>query len=188
MTTLLAVLLTVTLQAPFGEAEVQVLGAPSARTIDVTVEVEGEPVAVLARITTLTGELDPVALVSRGGGRYGQAIRLTEWEDAAIAFEYIGADGTTTISAASTLTELGVDPELVRPSVSVAPPESEGLPIDPWLLAAGAAALAAVVLLGFWASGSLGDFGKSEDWTYTGSAAEDDARDEAAAEESAPID
>jgi hypothetical protein len=165
-TLLLAMLFSVTLQPPFGEAGAQVLGTPAARTIDVTVEVEGEPVAVLARITTLAGEQDPVALVPRGENRYGQAIKLTGWEDVVVAFEYIGADGTTSISAGSTLTDLGIDPAVINPERPATTSKSEGFTVDPWLLAGGAAALAAVVLMAFWASGSLGETMKPDDWSY----------------------
>lgn len=168
---LIAILLTVTLEPPFGEAGAQVLGAPSARTFDVTVEVEGAPSAVIARMTGVAGELDPVALVPRGSGVYGQVVRLTAWEDISISFEYISADGETTISSASTLSALGVDLDAASPTVTTPPPIEE-TGVDPWLLAGLAAALGAVVLMAFWASGGLSDVfqSKSEDWTYAAAA------------------
>lgn len=176
MALLIAILLTVTLTTPFGEAEAHELGAPSARTLDVTVQVEGEPAAVLARITGLAGELAPVALVPRGGGVYGQSIKLTAWEDVLISFEYIEPDGNTTISTPSSLSALGVDPELLGLSAPTSEPATAVPGVDPWLLAGAAAALAAVVLLGFWASGGLALPGKNQDWMY--SASVDDADDE----------
>ena len=166
MALLFAILLTVTLSAPFGDAEAQALGAPSARTIDVTVEVEGTPVAVIARIVGIGGELDPVALVPRGTGAYGQVIKLTEWEDVQISFEYIGADGETTISAASSLSALGVDPQLMRPTVPSGPTPQEESGVEPWLFVALAAGLIAIVLVLFWASGGLREALKPEDWTF----------------------
>ena len=178
MSVLLAILLSVSLSAPFVEAEAQMLGAPSARTIDVTVEVEGAPTAVLARVTGLAGELAPVAMVPRGNGRYGQAIKLTSWEDVQVAFEYIDADGTTAISASSSLTDLGIDPEVIAPTRPETAPASGGFSVDPWLLAALAAALAAIVLMAFWSSGGLGDSMKPDDWTYASAEGlEEDASD-----------
>ena len=171
MSLLIAILLTVTLQAPFGEAGAQILGAPGARTFDLTVQVEGTPAAVIARMTGVAGELDPVALVPRGSGVYGQVVRLTAWEDISISFEYIAADGETTISAASTLSALGVEVDDAKPSVETPPPvEETGL--DPVLLGGLAAALAAVVLMGFWASGALSDMFRSKpsEWTYAAAA------------------
>ena len=118
---LIAILLTVTLQPPFGEAGAQILGAPGARTFDVTVQVEGTPAAVIARMTGIAGELDPVAMVPRGSGIYGQVVRLTAWENLSISFEYITADGETTISAASTLSALGVDVDEATPTAAAPP-------------------------------------------------------------------
>jgi hypothetical protein len=171
MALLFAILLTVTLSPPFGDAEARALGAPSARTIDVTVQVEGTPTAVIARITGIAGELDPVALVPRGNGAYGQAIRLTAWEDIHISFEYIGTDGETTISAPSSLTALGVDPVLMAPTLPSVPTPHEESGLNPWLFAGIAAALIVTVFVVFWLSGSLGDSLKPADWTYAGTEA-----------------
>ena len=182
MALLIAILLTVTLSPPFGEAEAHALGAPSARTFDVTVQVEGEPAAVIARITGLAGELPPVALVPRGGGAYGQSIKLTTWEDVLISFEYIEPDGNTTISTPSSLSALGVDPELLGLSAPTSEPAAAEPGVDPWLLAGVAAALGTVVLLAFWASGGLALPGKREDWMY--SASVDDSDDEESSVES----
>lgn len=179
---LLAILLTVTLQPPFGEAEAQILGVPAARTIDVSVEVEGAPVAVLARITGLAGELDPVALVPRGPGTYGQVIRLTAWEDVSISFEYISGDGETTISSPSTLTALGLDLEAARPTVPV-PAADEDSGIDPWVLVGVAAGLGAVVVLAATSGGLLESVrSRSLDWTYAATSGADlpDATEEPA--------
>ena len=169
MALLFAVLLSVTLSPPFGDAEARTLGAPSARTIDVSVEVEGTPAAVLARVVDVDGiELPPVALVPRGIGAYGQTIRLTAWEDVQISFEYIGADGESVVSAASSLSALGVDPELMAPTVPEPPTPQEESGFSPWLLAGIAAAVVAIVLVLFWLSGGLSDSLKPADWTYAG--------------------
>lgn len=168
---LLTILLSVTLQAPFVEAEAQMLGAPSARTIDVTVTVEGEPASVVAKITDGSGGSQSVALVQRGEGTYGQVIRLSEWDDVQISFEYVSAEGEASTSSTSTLAALGVAVPGAAPPVTEAPePEASG--ISPWAIAGIAAALGAVVLLGFWSTGGLADTlrSRSDDWTYAATA------------------
>lgn len=186
MALLIAILMTVTLSAPFGEAEAHALGAPSARTFDISVEVEGEPAAVIARMTGLGGELDPVALVPRGGGVYGQVIQLTAWEDVEVTFEYIATDGETELSDASKLSELGVDPELLGQSAPESEPATTEDPgVDPRLVAGVAAALAAVVLLAFWASGGLALPEKVDDWTF--SATVEGTDDEASSPDEEPV-
>ncbi len=171
MVLLIAILLTVTLQSPFGEAGAQVLGTPAARTFDLTVHVEGTPAAVIARMTGVAGELDPVAMVPRGSGIYGQVVRVTAWENLSISFEYITAEGETTISSPSTLSALGVEVDGVTPTAS-APPPVVDTGLDPLLLAGVAAALGAVVIMGFWASGALSDVfqSKPSEWTYAAAA------------------
>ncbi len=99
---LLAILLSVTLTPPFGEAEARALTVTGAITIDVSVEVEGTPTTVIARITGLAGELPPQALVDRGGGIWGTIIRLTGREDVFIAFEYIDELEIVVVPSAST--------------------------------------------------------------------------------------
>ncbi len=174
---LLAILLSVTLTPPFGEAEARALTVTGAITIDVSVEVEGTPTTVIARITGLAGELPPQALVERGGGIWGTIIRLTGREDVLIAFEYIDADGTTTISDSSRLTELGVDPAVIAPSLPTTPPPDEP-GIDPLLLAGVAAALGALVLLGVWAGSGIKESIKPTDWTYGSTDAAREAGDD----------
>jgi len=176
---LLAILLSVTLTPPFGEAEARALTVTDPITIDVSVEVEGTPTTVIARITGLAGELPPQALVERGGGIWGTIIRLTEREDVLIAFEYIDADGTTTISDSSRLTALGVDPAVIAPNLPTTPPPDEpGIEIDPVLLAGVAAALGALVLVGFWAGSGIKESVKPTDWTYASTDAAREAGDD----------
>ncbi|GMQ86611.1 MAG: hypothetical protein BMS9Abin07_2197 [Acidimicrobiia bacterium] len=162
---LLAILLSVTLAPPFGEAEARALTLTGGITIDVSVEVEGAPTTVIARISGLAGELDPQALVDRGGGTWGTIIKLTGREDVLVAFEYIDTDGATFISDASTLTALGVDPAAIAPNLPTKPPPEEP-GVDPWLLAGVAAALGALVLFGFWAGSGLKESVRPTGWTY----------------------
>jgi hypothetical protein len=168
---LLTILLSVTLQAPFVEAEAHILGVPSARTVEVTVTVEGEPISVAARITDQTGATQSVALVQRGDGKFGQVMRLKDWADMEVSFEYVSVEGESTISSTSTLSALGVAIPGAAPPVTAAPePVSSG--INPWIVAGIAAALGTIVLLGFWSTGGLADTlrPRSEDWTYAAAA------------------
>jgi hypothetical protein len=168
---LLTILLSVTLQAPFVQAEAQILGVPAARTVDVTVTVEGEPMSVAARITDGAGSTQVVALVQRGEGTFGQVVRLAEWADMEIAFEYVSAEGESTISSTSTLSALGVEIPGAAPPVTAAP-ESAPSRINPLMVAGIAVALGAIVLLGFWSTGGLADTlrPRSDDWTYAATA------------------
>ncbi len=176
---LLAILLSVTLQPPFIEAEAQVLDTTGAFVIDLSVQVEGEPTAVLARMVGLAGELPTLALVERSEGVWGNVVRLTGEEDITVAFEYIEEDGTTAISSGSRLTALGIDPAVFAADVPVAPEPQEGFAIDPWLILGVAAALSTVVLLMWWANGGFSGVVKASDWTYAEAAGIEDDPDRA---------
>jgi hypothetical protein len=152
MPVLVALLLSVTLGAPFGEAEATALEVDSGMTIEVAVTVDDGRSAVLARVVAFAGELPPVALVPQGDGRWVGVMRLSGREDVQVAFEAIDAAGNSVISALSTLTELGVDPAVVSASQPTRPPTPE--PGPRWSLVggvvAGFAALALVFVWVFW--------------------------------------
>ncbi|MEN8234073.1 MAG: hypothetical protein ABFR89_04045 [Actinomycetota bacterium] len=153
---LLAVLmLSVTLAAPFGEAEARALEVDSGMTVEVAVEVDGGHTAVLARVVAFAGELPPVALIDQGDGQWLGVMRFTGREDVQVAFEAIDAAGKSDISALSTLTEMGVDPAVISASRPTRPPDEE--PGPNWLLIVGVGAGVAALLLVFvWAlSGGL---------------------------------
>ena len=154
---LAALVFSVTLALPFGQAAATVVEAGPPFGVEITVEVDGAPEAVLARIVTVGGELDPVAMVSRHDGTWGATVELTEAEDVLVAFEAISTDGSSVISDAHRLTELGVDPAIFAPAPPVTDEEAvtdedQGMPEGlGWLIAAVAAALLAVVLVAVWA-------------------------------------
>jgi len=155
MAVALAVLLSVVLGAPFGEAEARALQVDTGMTIEVSVEVDGGRSAVLARVVAFAGELPPVALVDPGDGRWVGILRLSGRENVQVAFEAIDAAGATDISELSTLTELGVDPAVVSPTRPTVPP-----PPDPgpnwWLIGGIIAGMVAIALLVWWVfSGSV---------------------------------
>ena len=150
MPLLLAVLLSVTLGAPFGQAEAQALEVDSGMTIEVSVTVDGGRSAVLARVVAFAGELPPVALIDQGDGRWLGVMRLSGREDVQVAFEAIDAGGESVISDLSTLSELGVDPAAFSTTRPTHPPPDEPGP-NWWLLGGIGAGLAALVLIVVWA-------------------------------------
>lgn len=159
---LLALLLMLPLTAPFGEASATATSADGGLRLEVSVEVDGSPVAVLARgLAPGASELPPVALADRGDGRWEGVVELPVVENILLGFEIIPGQGKATVSELHTLTELGVDSaifSLDNPSTGFGADDDESL-VTPegarwgWLgLAAGAAAL---TLLAFWAIGSV---------------------------------
>lgn len=158
---LAAVLLALPLSAPFGEATATAVSLDGGLRIDVSVEVSGNPVAVVVRgIAPGNSELPPVALADRGDGRWEGIVQLPVVENLIVAFESIPVQGPTTISESHTLTELGVDSaifSLDNPDTGFG--EEDDPLITPesarwgWLgVAAGAAALALIAL---WVVGSV---------------------------------
>ena len=152
MPILLAMLLSVTLAAPFGDAEARALEIDSGMTIEVSVAVDGGRSAVLARVVAVAGELPPVALIDQGDGKWVGIVRLSGREDVQVAFEAIDGGGQSEISDLTSLTDLGVDPAVISASRPTRPPPAENGP-NWWLIGAIAAGLAALALLVVWAVG-----------------------------------
>ncbi len=152
MPILFALFLSVTLAAPFGDAEARALEIDSGMTIEVSVTVDGGRSAVLARVIAVAGELPPVALVDHGNGTWIGIVRLSGREDVQVAFEAIDGGGNSDISDLTSLTELGVDPAVISASRPTQPPPTENGP-NWWLIGAVAAGLAALGLLVVWAVG-----------------------------------
>lgn len=156
MSVLFLLLLSVTLGAPFGEADARALEIDSGMTIEVSVEVDGGRSVVLARTVAFVGELPPVALIDQGDGRWVGILRFSGREDVSVAFEAIDGGGQSEISDLTSLTELGVDPAAISTSRPTQPP-SEDATLNWWLFTGIAAGLAAVVLLALWAIGDKVD-------------------------------
>ena len=156
MPVLLAILLSVVLAAPFGEAEARALEVDTGMTIEVSVELDSGQSAVLARVVAFAGELPPVALVDQGDGRWVGILRLSGREDVQVAFEAIDGGGSSEISQLSTLTELGVDPAVVSSTRPTTPPAEEPGP-NWWLIGGAVAGIAALVLLVMWAVAGAAD-------------------------------
>ncbi len=156
---LLALLLSVALSPPFGEASARLIGfTPTDVTIEVSVEVQDSASVVLMRGQDVSGqELDAVALLLRDDGTWGAVVELPARSDLRIIFELIPVGGVSTLSEASTLADLGIDPQRLtlvdRPAPVEEPTSRPGLA---WIIVAIIAALAALALLVVWARPSEG--------------------------------
>jgi hypothetical protein len=169
---LVALLLMLPLSPPFGEASASATSADGELRLDVSVEIDAAPVAVLVRgVGPGALELPPVALAERESGRWEGIVEVPIVENILMGFEIIPAQGPATVSELHTLTDLGVDSAIFtinRPDTGFG--EDDDPLVTPegarwgWLgVAAGAAAL---TLLALWTVGSVrskGEDGESED-------------------------
>ncbi len=156
-----ALLVALPLSAPFGEATATATSLDDGLWLDVSIEVEGSPVAVIVRgLAPGDSELPPVALADRGDGRWEGIVHLPVVENILMGFEIIPASGPATVSEVHTLTELGVDSAIfsIDNPATLFGEEDDPL-VTPegerwgWLgVAAGAAALA---VLAYWAMGTV---------------------------------
>lgn len=163
MSSLIAFLMVLLpLSLPFGEASATATSTDGGLRFEVSVEVQGTPVAVLVRgVGPGASELPPVALDDEGNGNWVGIVQLPVVENIRIGFEFIPQSGRATVSEFHTLVELGVDRAVFEASSpTTAPDVTESEPLVSregrrwgWLgLAAAAAALA---LIAYWASGSV---------------------------------
>ena len=124
MPLLLVLMIGVSLSPPFVAAEARAVDASNGLVVELTVEIDGAAAAIVVRGIGLTAELDPVALVPVGEGRWSGVITLRRPENIRVAFELIPAagGGEVILSEFHTLTELGVDPAFagVAPATSSA--------------------------------------------------------------------
>lgn len=151
---LLALLLSVALSPPFGEASARLIGFTLTDvTIEVSVEVQEPASIVLMRGQDVSGqELDAVALLLRNDGTWGAVVELPARSDLRIVFELIREGAASTLSDASTLADLGIDPQRLTLVERPDPvEESTPRPGRAWIIVAVVAALGALALLGVWA-------------------------------------
>lgn len=150
----LALLLSVTLSAPFGEASAQLIGfTPEVVTVEISVEVLEPAALVLLRGRDVSGqELDPVALLTREDGTWGAVVELPARRDLVLAFDLIPPQGASVLSAGAGLADLGIDPGLLTLTEPPPLPEQEStLPVGlAWIIVAVLAAVLALVLLAIW--------------------------------------
>ncbi len=157
MTWITALLLSVTLAAPFGGAEARATDVGDAGlTLEVRVEVDAPATAVLVRGINATGdyELPPVALSDLGDGTWGGIVLLPVVENIKLGFELIPASGVATVSELHTLVELGVDAPIFRldePEATFDPESGDEPGRSPrWAWLALAAGTGALALAGVW--------------------------------------
>ena len=159
-------MLLLPLDAPFVEATATAASIDDGMRLEVFVEVEGTPTAVLARgLGAGNLELPPVALADRGDGLWEGIVEVPIVDNIRLGFEFIPVRGEALVSELHSLTDLGVDRAIFAVDPVPAIPVAEDPPGTPegrrwgWLgLAAGAAALTIVAL---WTA--VGGRGSDED-------------------------
>ncbi len=173
----IALLLSVSLSTPFGEASARLIGfTPEEVTIEVSVELVEPAALVLLRGEDVAGtELDPVALLAREDGTWGAVVALPARRDILLAFELIPPIGASTLSEASTMVELGISAEVLT---FVEPPseqidDSSGPVVGlAWIILAVLAGLTAIGMLAVWTRSGSSERNDSQD------DAEDDPADD----------
>ncbi|MGH9168308.1 MAG: hypothetical protein ACRD02_10850 [Acidimicrobiia bacterium] len=154
MTWLLALLASITLSPPFGEATASARPLPEGRLeIEIEIEVDGRPTTVVAHLMNPGGEARAVALAPRGPGRFGGMAEIDP-VNLAVVFEALYLHGVSELSEATTLQAMGVDFEALRPSL---PAQTSGRGLSPatkqWGWAGVAFGAVALALLALWTVG-----------------------------------
>ena len=143
-----------TLDSPIVEALASAASVVVGMRLEVFVEVECTPTAVLVRGLGVGNlELPPVALADRGEGRWAGIVEVPLVENIRLGFEFIPVRGEALVSELHTLTDLGVDRAIFNSDAGSPGFGAESPPGTPqgrrwgWLgLAAGAGALTLVAL------------------------------------------
>ena len=148
---LVAILTTVTLTSPFGEASAT--AERNGAYIEVTVAVEVDtfpaPNFVVVHVLRADGQ-DTFSLGPRGDGVYETSFFVNP-SNRAISFEAAWADGNLALSQTTSLAALGVDPSLLVETFETRSLGSSGNARWGWLaLASGALALMAMVWWLLW--------------------------------------
>jgi len=159
-----AVVLSVLLSFPFGNAEATALSTVGGLTFEVRVEVNEPASAVLVRGVGLVDELPPVSLVDHEDGTWAGIVELPIVENILIGFELIPPSGPSVISDLHRLTDYGIDPAVFETGRTPEPEliivtETAEPPAWLWLVLAGGAGILALILIGVWVWAG----GKSED-------------------------
>lgn len=148
MRLIIAVLGAVSLTTPFGGAAA--IGVPSGDGVEITVTVElqaSPPPAFVVMHVLTSDEQETFSLGPAGEGLYRGTAQLPP-ADRAVIFEAGWSNGASSISEVTSLSALGVSPELIGEAFDIRTIDRESPP--PWLLIAGATGIAALALLGAW--------------------------------------
>ncbi len=150
MPIIVAVIATITLSAPFGDASAGAVSLEGGMTIEVTVQVDRSFDVVLARPFSSFEELPPTVLSDLGNGAWGGFVELPTAENWSLVFEGFESDGTVSRSDTADLLALGVDRVLIS-AVPVAPTRGGGLSRSSlWLAAAVVLILGSLAALAWW--------------------------------------
>ena len=149
------------LSPPFGEATATATAVDDGLRLEVSVEVEGSPVAVVVRgIGSGNAELPPVALGNKGDGLWAGIVALPIIENIRIGFEIIPEQGPAVVSELHTLTDLGVDRAIFAlDDVATGLGDESSLVTDEgrrWGWLGLAAAAVALMLVALWAADVFG--------------------------------
>lgn len=157
MVLLLALLLSLQLGAPFGEADARATSVEGKFVVEISVEAPPGPDAVFARVVDAGRELPAVALAPLGGRRYGGILTLSEVRDVRVAFEArLGVD--VVVSELVTLSDLGVDPvvfDFATSPEALPTVEQDETPSRLPLVIGVLFAFASLVLIGVWSRSSV---------------------------------
>ncbi|MGI9666308.1 MAG: hypothetical protein ACR2N2_04290 [Acidimicrobiia bacterium] len=145
-----AIIASVLLSSPFGEAAATALSDEEGLELEVTVEMDASFEAVIVRPFSSYEELGPTAMIDRGNGVWGARVVVPSAENWSIVFEAIPPEGETTRSETTNLLELGVDPVVLDGDPSP-PPASSISSTTVWLIIGAGLALAALGALAWWA-------------------------------------
>jgi hypothetical protein len=185
--TWLAILFSVLLTFPFGNAEATALSTVGGLTFEVSVEVLEPASAVLVRGKGLVDELPPVSLVDQEDGTWAGLVEMPIVEDILIGFELIPLSGPSVLSELHRLTDYGIDPAVFEQGrtpdpVPILVTEPASPPDWLWLLLAGVAAALAVVLVWLWLR-----WGRRDDGAQAETPEDEDAETGADVSEAADI-
>ncbi len=152
---ILFALASIVLNPPFARAEATAIEAGPPFVIEFTVEMADTVGAVLVRPVTVSGELEPIAMVDQGDDTWVGIVTFANRGEVLIGFEAIERGGdSSTLTSLYSLPQLGVDVALVDgASTTTTITAGRSLPAGIGWLAVGVVLLvAALLLIAIWAS------------------------------------
>jgi len=149
---LVAILATITLAPPFGEATAAAIDDSSGLTVEVTVVYDEAASAVIVRPFSAFEELPPTAMAAQEGGVWVAWVQLPTAQNWQIAFEGFTPNGGSDLSETTDLIGLGIDPVVIDSEILEPLPSTPLIPSGSWwLIIAVAFAAVAIGGIGYWA-------------------------------------